>query len=177
MDPDLLTLRMDWGGLLQVPVASLSRLDVKNGRLVYLTDLRPSEIRETPFLDGSFPMQMDRAVSGRPLRLGGRTYSRGLGMHSRCEATFALDGGFATFEATIGVDDGVAPRGSVIFRVYADQNPKPSFESRVMRGGDRPEAIRVPIRGVLLLRLEADYADQGDVADHANWADARLLRP
>jgi hypothetical protein len=29
---------------------------------------------------------------------------------------------------------------------------------------------------VLLLRLEVDYADAGDVADHADWADARLLR-
>jgi hypothetical protein len=39
-----------------------------------------------------------------------------------------------------------------------------------------PVEINVDVKRVLILRLEVDYADAGDVADHADWADARLLR-
>jgi hypothetical protein len=36
--------------------------------------------------------------------------------------------------------------------------------------------VSVDVSGVVLLRLEVDEADNGDVADHADWAEARLLK-
>jgi hypothetical protein len=175
LTPDVLTLRLEWGADLEVPVASVSRLEIKNGKLVYVSDLRPAEVKLTPFLDGGFSFRQDRSSSGRPLRLGGKTYARGLGTHSRTELTYALDGGFESFSATLGVDDAVGGSGSVVYRVYGDN--RVIFESPVIRGGDVPVEIKLPIKGVLLLRLEVDFADGGDAADQANWADARLLRP
>jgi NPCBM/NEW2 domain-containing protein len=174
LEQDILTVRLDWGDTLDVPVNSISRLEVKNGKLVYLSDLKPTEVREIPYLDGSFPFRVDRSVSGRPIRLGGKTYRRGLGVHSRSELTYTLDGGYQTFAALLGVDDAVGGQGSVVFRVFGDE--KPLYESPVISGGDPPAEIKLNVRGVLLLRLEVDYADNGDVADHADWADARLLR-
>jgi hypothetical protein len=175
MTPDLLTIQTEWGASLDIPVASVSRLEVKNGKLVYLSDLPTSDVKITPFLDGSYSFGQDRTLSGRPLRLAGKTYARGLGTHSRSELTYALDGGFQTFSATLGIDDSVGAVGSVIYRVYGDE--KLLFESPVVRGGDAPLDLKVPIKGVLLLRLEVDFADAGDAADQADWADARLLRP
>jgi len=172
---DLLTVRLDWGTELDVPVASISRLEVKNGKLVYVSDLRPAEIKLTPYLDGGFSFRQDRASSGRPLRLGGKTYARGLGTHSRTELTYGLDGGFESFASTLGLDDAVGGSGSVIYRVYGDN--RLLYESPVVRGGDVPIEIKLPVKGVLLLRLEVDFADGGDAADQANWAEARLLRP
>src|SRR5262249_41274380 len=145
-----------------------------NGKLVYLSDLKPADVKETPYLDGSFPFRADRSVGGHPLHLGGKTYRRGLGVHSKSELTYTLDGGFQTFNATVGIDDAVSGQGSVIFRVYGDD--KLLKETPVLRGGDTPVELEIPVKGVLLLRLEVDYADNGDVADHADWADARLLR-
>lgn len=174
LTPDVLRIRLDWGELLDVPLASLSRLEVKNGRLVYLSALAPAEVRQVPYLDSPSPFQADRSVSGRPMRLSGRTYRRGLGTHSRCELTYSLEGTFSTFSATLGIDDGVGGQGSVVYRVYGDE--KLLFESPVARGGDAPIEMKVEVKRVLLLRLEVDFADNGDVADHANWADARLLR-
>ncbi len=174
LDEDVLTLRLPWGDALAVPTASLSRLEVQNGRLLYLSTLQPTEVRHTPYLDGSFPVRRDLAVSGRPLRLGGRTYSRGLGMHSRTEATYSLDGKYAQFASLVGMDDAVADQGSVVFRVYGDE--KLLYQSSIVRGGETPIEVKVDVKRVLLLRLEVDFADQGDVADHANWADARLLK-
>ena len=172
---DVLTIRAEWGDQLEIPVASVARLEVKNGKLVYLSDLPASEVKITPFLDGSYTFGQDRTLSGRPLRLGGKTYARGLGTHSRSEITYALDGGFQTFSATLGIDDSVGAVGSVIYRVYGDD--KVLFESPIVRGGDAPIDLKLPIKGVLLLRLEVDFADAGDAADQADWADARLLRP
>jgi hypothetical protein len=102
-------------------------------------------------------------------------YRRGLGTHSKSDLTYTLDGGYASFAATLGVDDAVGSAGSVIYRVYGDE--KLLYESPVVRGGDAPLEMKVDVKRVLLLRLEVDYADGGDVADHADWAEARLLRP
>jgi hypothetical protein len=179
LTPDVLTVRTDWGDSLDIPVGSISRLEVKNGKLVYLSDLKPAEIKQTPFVEATgsaaHPLFVpDRTVTGRPLRLRGKTYSRGLGTHSRCEVTYALDGGYQTFSSTLGIDDAVGPEGSVIYRVYGDD--KPLFESPIVRGGDDPLEMKVNVKGVLLLRIEVDYADDGDAADLADWAEARLLR-
>lgn len=171
---DLLSIRMGWGETIDIPVASISRIEVKNGRLVFLSDLKPSEVRQIPYLDSAYPHRVDRSVSGKPMRLGGRVYARGIGVHSRSELTYTLDGTYKTFAATVGLDDSVAGAGSVVFRVYGDD--KPLFESPALRGGDAPVPVKVDMKGVLLLRLEVDYADNGDVGDHANWADAQLLR-
>jgi len=175
LTPDVLTVKTEWGATVEVPVASLSRLEVKNGKLVYLSDLKPAEMRLVPYLDGSFSLGRDRSAGGRPLRLAGKQFARGLGSHSRSDVTYALDGGFQTFAATLGIDDAVGAAGSVIFRVFGDD--KPLYESPVVRGGDTPIGLKLPVKGVLLLRLEVDYADGGDTADQADWADARLLRP
>ncbi len=174
MTPDVLTVQLDWGANLDLPLASLSRLDVKNGKVIYLSDLTPAEAKHTPYIDGAYPLQVDRSVSGRPIRLGGKSFRRGLGVHSHSELVYGLDGGYQFFTATLGLDDAVGAQGSVVYRVYGDD--KLLFESPVIRGGDTPAEIKVPIKGVLLLRLEVDYADNGDAADHANWAEARLLR-
>jgi hypothetical protein len=175
LGPDVLTIRLPWGDNLDVPVGSIARIEVKNGRLVYLSELRPAEVRQIPYIDGSFPFKNDRSVSGRPLRLAGKSYRRGLGTHSRCELTYALNGGYQSFAATLGIDQAVGPQGSVVFRVYGDE--RLLYESPVVHGGDAPIPLNLDVKRVLLLRLEVDFADNGDAADHADWADARLLRP
>lgn len=174
LTPDILTVKLDWGENLDIPVGSISRLEVKNGKLVYLSALRPTEVKYVPYLDAGTPYRLDRAVSGRPMRLAGKLYNRGVGAQSRTELTYSLEGGYQSFATMVGVDDAVAGAGSVVFRVYGDD--KVLFESPVLRGGDAPVEVKVNVKGVLLLRLEVDYGDNGDAADHADWADARLLR-
>lgn len=170
-----LRLQLAWGQVVEIPVRALSRLEVKNGKLVYLSDLTPVAVEQVGYFDGEFAYRVDRSQSGRPLRLAGITYRRGLGVHSRCVLTYALDGAFARFSSIIGIDDAVGTAGSVIFRVYGDG--RLLYESPVMRGADPPREVDLDVRGVVQLKLEVDYADLGDLADHANWAEARLLRP
>lgn len=171
---DIVRLRLDWGAVAEIPVASIARLEVKNGRLVYLSDLEPAEARQTPYFDGEHPYRRDESVTGGMLRLGGRTFSRGLGTQSRTELTYLVRGEYARFKAILGIDDSVGASGSVVFRVYGDD--RRLYESPLVRGGDRPIPISLDLTGVLLLRLEVDYGDEGDAADLADWVDASLLR-
>ena len=167
-------LKPAWGPEFAVPLEQALRLNVLNGRLVFLSDVRPTEVQETSSFDTPHPYRVDRSQGGRALRLGGRVYARGLGVHARSALTYALAGSFHSFEATIGMDSEVGNGGSVIFRVTGDD--RPLFQSPVLRGGDAPLPVSVDVSGVLLLRLEVDEADNSDVADHADWAEARLVK-
>jgi hypothetical protein len=78
------------------------------------------------------------------------------------------------FEAHVGIDDSTGRRGSVIFRVLVDGQER--FTSPILRGGDAPVPVSVDVRGAKKLELIVDYADRGDVLDHADWLDARLTQ-
>jgi len=169
-----INVTLPWGASQDIPFDRLARLEVKNGKLAYLSELSPTEVKESTLLAPPSRFQVDHAVSGLPLRLQGKAYAHGFGVHSRSDLTFALDGSYRTFSALIGIDDSVAAAGSVIFRVYGDG--KLLYESPVLRGSADPVPIKVDLQGALLLRLSVDPADGGDLGDHADWADARLFR-
>jgi hypothetical protein len=78
------------------------------------------------------------------------------------------------FEAELGIDDSADGQGSVQFRVLVDGKEK--FASPIVRGGDAPLPISVDIADAQKLELVVDYADRGDVLDHADWLNARLVQ-
>ncbi len=122
----------------------------------------------------SWPVRFDQSLSGGPLSIGGRVFEKGLGVHSLTELIFEIAGNFETFVATIGIDDSVRPRGSVVFRILGDS--KVLFDSGAVTGADPPRDIIVDVIGVRTLTLTVDYADELDLCDHADWGDARLLK-
>ena len=86
------------------------------------------------------------SVMKTPLRLGGRTYQHGLGSHSTSEIAVHLPRRARWFDAVVGIDENrntSGGRGSVVFVVEA--GGKRRFQSAVMRGGEKPKAIRVPL--------------------------------
>ena len=162
------------------------------GRCVYLSDLKPAEYHQTPYLDLPWPYRADRNVTGGLLRCGGRLFLKGLGVHSAARLTYSLgegpgvragqgsgfrvqgSGTAKRFEADVGVDDSTAGQGSVQFRVLVDGNEK--FASPILRGGNPPVHVTVDLTGAKKLELLVDYADRADVLDHADWLDARLVK-
>ena len=77
------------------------------------------------------------------------------------------------FCADLGIDDSTAGQGSVQFHVLVDGQEK--FTSKTIRGGDAPVPVSIDLTGVKRLELLVDYADRGDVLDHADWLNARLI--
>ena len=170
-----LSCRAAFGPALHFPVEHLVSLQFLGGRGVFLSDLEPTEYISTPYLSRKWPLRRNQNAVGGPLRLGRKEYARGLGMHSQSLVTYSLDQKYAAFQATIGIDAVTEGRGSVIFRVLADG--KPVFTSDLVRG--KTPAITVgplSLKEVKQLTLTVDFADQGDILDHADWCDALLIK-
>jgi hypothetical protein len=144
------------------------------GRAVYLSDLKPDEYRQQPYLDLPWPYHADRNVTGGLLRCGGRLWLKGLGVHSAATLTYALDGAYRRFQAELGIDDSTGGRGSVGFRVLVDGKPK--YSSGPIRGGASPVPVSIDLTGAKRLELVVDYGEQADVLDHADWLGARLVK-
>lgn len=144
------------------------------GRAVYLSDLKPAEYRQQPYLDLPWPYHADRNVTGGLLRCGGRLWLKGLGVHSAATLTYALDGAYRQFQAELGIDDSTGGRGSVVFRVLVDGQSK--YSSGPVRGGAPPVPVSIDLAGAKRLELVVDYGEQADVLDHADWLGARLVK-
>jgi len=128
--------------------------------------------------NGYGPVELDRsngenaAGDGNPLRIGGITYSRGLGMHAPAEVRYTLGTGCDTFTAQVGIDDEVSDTtGSVIFQVWSGETKL--YDSGVVTGADPAKAVRVNLAGRTELRLVVTDAGDGPSSDHADWAEAR----
>lgn len=145
----------------------------RNGRVVYLSGLKPIEATAEPFLDGPVPHRLDRSVTGGPLSIGGRSYAKGLGVRSYSRLSYAV-GGFERFEAIAGLDAAAGPLASVRFLVELDG--KTIFDSGEVLRGAPPKPIAIELAGAARLSLTVDFASRGDVQDYADWCDARLIR-
>lgn len=165
-----------------VGVEHLVALRLGSARAEYLSDLTPTDVVQTPYFGGGddflFPWQRDRSVTGGPLVAGGRTFTKGLGLHARTKLTYALDGGFTRLEAVVGVADEVLAldaKGSVEVRFLVDGTLR--WTSPILRGGEA--AVDVPaiaLDGARELVVEVDFADRADAGDRAIIGDALLVK-
>ncbi len=76
------------------------------------------------------------------------------------------------FQATVGVDDVQASRGSVSFAVYGDDVLLE--ETAALKGGGATHVFDVDILGVKELSLRAGDGGDGIGNDHGDWALARV---
>lgn len=146
-------------------------------QVTYLSDLPPA-YKHIPFTALEWPLGVDKNVLGGRLRSGERVALRGLGMHSASRAAFDLKGE-QRFEAELAVDDRAVKRGSIVGKVLLETEPgkwTSAYESPVVRGGDPPVPVSVPLKGARRLALLVEFADRGDQWDHANWLGARLVK-
>jgi hypothetical protein len=158
----------------KTPAKELVALQPLGGRAVYLSDLKPREYRHLPYLDLPWPYHNDRNVTGGLLRCGGRLFLKGLGVHSAARLSYALDQPYRRFEADLGIDDSTGGRGSVLFRVLVDGRQR--YASGPVRGGAAPLSVSIDLAGAKRLDLLVDYGEQGDVLDHADWLNARVIK-
>ncbi len=165
-----------FGAALRVPLDRVAALDLYQGRAVYLSDLKPASYEHVPYLNETWPLGVDATAGGRDLRLGGSTYAKGLGMHSRSRVTYRLDGGYKRFEATAGLDARTGREGTARIRVLADGKPLTLPGDGEVVGGTGPLAVGVDVGGVKELTLEVDYLRRGPVQGNVNWVDARLVK-
>lgn len=172
---DRLEVKLATGPALQVPLLAIESMRFLRGCAVWLSELAPQEYKFEPFLGLTWPLVRDRSVVGGPLRLRGVDYPRGLGMHSRSEVTYELNGKYRKFLATVGIDDDANGLGCVTFEVRVDG--KSAYRSPPVTGKDEPITLQpIDLTGARRLTLLVDFAAGADILDHADWCDAVLLK-
>jgi alpha-galactosidase len=117
--------------------------------------------------------QANRSVDSHPLTLHGKRFEHGLGTHANSTFRIALGAKAERFTATVGVDDEVGQKGSVVFKVTGDC--KTLWESGVLRGGEPAKEVSVDLSGVKRLVLAVGDAGDDINYDHADWAEARIV--
>ncbi|HJN82582.1 MAG TPA: NPCBM/NEW2 domain-containing protein, partial [Verrucomicrobiota bacterium] len=112
--------------------------------------------------------------TGTPLRIGEKTYAKGMGHHANGEIVIDLNGRYSRFRTGVGVQWQGGKKGSVIFRVVVDGKNK--FQTGPMSDSDPVRQVDVSLVGARELRLTADDAGDGIACDMANWVEACLVQ-
>lgn len=164
------------------PLASIARIDFSEGKLAYLSDLKPESIAWTPYFGGREPSpamkqfyapRFDRGFDLQPLRLGGVEYRKGLAMRSRTEIVYRLPERFSRFSALVGIADAVRPSGKV--RLVLRGDDKVLLESK-FSGSNAPRPIDLDVTGVRRLTVLVDFGDGPNIGDHLLLCNARVSK-
>ena len=142
-------------GTLKVDPAKIAGVYFRSERLVPLSELKPVSVRQTPFFDESFGHRLNCSVTGGPLRMSGRTYPNGLGLHARCELTYDLSGRYQRFSAIAGIDDSVRS-GAADLTIFLDG--KALVGKLRLDRTKGAEAIRLNVKGGKKLTVLVDFA-------------------
>lgn len=175
-----LTARRDQS--IELPLGALRELFVDDGRALWLSEIAPARAEESkPFGDDlgmTWKHQVDRSVTGRPLRAGGRAFAHGLGVHAPSTLAWKVEPGWKTLRGRVAIDDEtqtLAARGAVQFRVLVDG--KKAWESPVVRGGDAPvELPAIDLANATELVLEVDPGPESFRGDRADWLELLVVR-
>jgi hypothetical protein len=158
---------------LAVPWSDVIQLKVRSARMVFASDMEPVSVQQEPLVTYPWEYRRNRNVFGAPLRLDGREYENGLGMHAPCRVTYSIRGNYSCFAAVIGIDDATGGKGDCVFRILGDK--RELFHVRV-RGEDDPRSIRVDVSGCRRVTLIVEPGAELDLADDADWCEARFVQ-
>jgi hypothetical protein len=174
IDEKKLEIETAWKDRVTVPADQVGQIRVRGGKLTFLADLEPVAVEQVPYFGRVIPWQRDLGFDGEPPKLRGKRPTRSIAMHSRCVLTYALDGAYEKFKATLGFDDTAGLKGRVDCRVLVDGREQ--FLQKDLRADQDPLAVEVSTAGGKQMSLEVDFGEDQDVGDRVLWAEPRLFR-
>jgi alpha-galactosidase len=121
------------------------------------------------------PLQPN-ARAGKPMRITGKKYTRGLYCHAPSKLVVRLAKPAQRFEAIVGVDSNEQTsggRGSVVFVVHVGSAE--AWRSGVVREGMPGAPVSVDLNGATEFVLEITDGGDGISCDQSDWADARVI--
>jgi hypothetical protein len=123
------------------------------------------------------PLGYDKeCYHGKPLKIRGRRFKKGLGCHAKSEIIYKLnpEDGWKIFTAYVGIDDNSAPVGTVEFKVYVDGKIAARTGKITMKNQAIP--IWADVDGAKELKLIISDCNDGINGDIADWGDACLRK-
>ncbi|HTU26188.1 MAG TPA: NPCBM/NEW2 domain-containing protein [Pirellulales bacterium] len=171
------------GGVeLSLPLDDLDRVDFSSANSQFLSDLEPESFAYVPYFGGKdqpaslaefYKPRRDVSFDLNPLRLDGKTYSKGLSMHARSTVVYRLPGKFRRLAGVVGIDDAVRDGGDARLEIRGDG--KMLWETP-LRGTEPAQAMDVPIAGVKRLEILIDFGADFDAGDVVDLGDAKVTR-
>ena len=164
---------------ISIPANEIVSIEVQSDRVVYLSDLDPVDVQQRPDFTVPRPWKRNKSIEGNPLTLMNRTtgettvYSNGLGTQAYTALTFENKGNFDRFQATVGIDAETMGHGDCELVIQGDGI---QLWSKRVRGSDAPEVLSVDISGMKEIILMVRAGEQFDLADHADWCEARFVK-
>jgi len=155
-------------------IEQIVRLEVVGGRWQGLDALTPEVAEHTPLLDVRWPYRVGRNVLGGPLRVGGRSYERGLGVHSRFRLVYDVPQGSERFVTGYALDDDSGDWGHVAVRILVDG--RVVHEAPDVRKDGQLRHASVDLKGARRLELFVDFGKNGDVQDRLDWIEPGIVR-
>lgn len=174
LDADLWKVKLASGSEMSVPFAAVQSVDFSVGKIAYLSNMEPRDIKYTPYFDFVWEYRRDRSFDGHPISVGKKSYAKGLAIHSKTVIKYRIGGDYRRFQAVMGIDDDVLVRSNVDVIIKGDN--RVLFSSSV-RLKDPPQFLDLDVGGVVELEITVDYGeDQLDIADRLHLADAKVIK-
>ncbi|RPI80383.1 MAG: hypothetical protein EHM42_12180, partial [Planctomycetaceae bacterium] len=172
---NVFVLKLPGNTELSIPADQVTALDFSLGKVRYLSQLEPREKNTVPMFDLKREVEFDRSLFGTPLTLGGKVYTRGLGIFPQTRIRYRLAGEFSRFRAVAGIDD-AAPRLKTSVHCTILGDGKPLFDAEIAPA-DAPREIDLDVSGVRDFEVFVDFgADHLPIGDFLDLADAKLTK-
>ena len=161
-------------GLRTVDREKVAMIQMTSGRVVNLAEIEPAAVKEYGYFDETFNFRKNLSVSGKPIKLGGKIYPLGLGMHSFSEITWNIDGKFVKFVSLVGIDDSVKPLGDASVVFLCDGKVVKTIR---VEGKKAATNVIVDVKDVKKLTVRVGFGEDGlGVSDHVDLAGARFIK-
>lgn len=169
--------RLVASAVLVAALAGTAALAASDPAVVYLSDLAREQALTCR--QGWGTLGLDTAAvppDGRqptPIRIGEKTYAKGLGHHASGEITVPIQPHYVRFCAEVGVQWQGGRRATTVLQVWLDGVQQ--FDSGVRADSDPALPVDIPVAGGRELRLVASDHGDGIGCDMATWAEARFV--
>ena len=160
------------GGGTTISPGSVHLIEFAGSHIASVATFDPIDVKEVGLFGTARPWKRDAMVMGGPLRLQGRHYERGIGVHAYARLEFALGKRWKSLFVRCGIDDAAGREGDATFRVIGDG--KILKEIRCSRAGVQTAEIRLDVSNVDRLVLETDPGESY-TSDFCDWAEARVF--
>lgn len=157
----------------------LKRIDFSQGKLRYLSQDPPRDVKYTRGIQDGPAFVQDRAFYAPELKpMGLRAFSRGLCIRPQTTLRYRLGGEYRRFQALVGIDESVKD-GNGDCDLVITGDGKQLVKLRVT-SRDTARPIDVDVADVVVLEITVgfggDAATNVDLGDNLDLADAKLIK-
>jgi len=152
------------------------RLDYSKGKLTYLADMTPSDVKETSTEGVVQHYRRNENLDGNKIHMNGKAYESGLSLHATTQLEYDLEGGYREFRAVVGIDDDVpGDDGPAVIKIEGDGNMLLALTiSRKDKA--RVQSVALNVKDIKKLKITVTSGDILDLGKHLTLADARVSK-